>query len=300
MRTVAALAALFCCAIAAHAAEVSILLSDSGPAYVEAAHAAELQLSPLANTARVSVDSFERGNRPSAIVLTLGTRAFRAALASGSHSPIVAALIPRAAYELELKSAQRPAMPAVTAVFLDQPVSRQLDLVHILLPSKKHVGVLVSPASKKMLRALETAANQRGLALVHQQVSDPQQISRALSHVLETSDVLLAVPDPLIYNAGTIHNILLSALRLRQPLIGFSEAYVRAGALAAVYTQPEQAGRQAAEIAARSLAGVALPAPQDPQKFTVRINEVLARSLGLAVEPEAAIAESMLRMERAR
>jgi ABC-type uncharacterized transport system substrate-binding protein len=109
---------------------------------------------------------------------------------------------------------------------------------------------------------------------------------------------LLALPDASIFNAGTIHNILLSALRARQPLIGFSEAYVRAGAVAAVYSMPRHVGRQAGEIAARALAGAPLPPPQYPRAFSVSVNHTVARALGLAVEEEGAIASRLQRMER--
>jgi len=302
MRSIVVLAALAVASLPGRAADVSIVLSDIGPAYQEAAQAAELSLAGLAKTTRIAADAFDQAAQPApSVIVTLGTRAFRAAIANGPRTPVIAALIPRAAYELELKNAPReaPAGPS-TAVFLDQPIARQLHLVRLLLPTKKRIGLLVSPATQNLVRPMESAARPRGLAITHEIVSDSQQISAVLSRLLEASEVLLALPDPRIYNPGTIHNILLSALRARQPLIGFSEAYVRAGALAAVYSTPQQAGRQAAEIAARAIAGIALPPPQDPQAFTVRVNEILARSLGLQLEPEEAIAANLQRMERER
>ena len=300
MRTLAVLAALLLAAPCARAVDVSLVLSDNGPAYVEAAQAAESYLSAVAKIHRVPLEGLARPGRASAAIVTLGTRAFQAALASAPRTPIVAALIPRAAYEHELANGPRAANGPVTAVFLDQPIGRQLDLIRILMPSQKRIGLLVSPATRKLVRPMESAARQRHLAIVHESVAEPQQISPALTRLLEASDVLLALPDPLIYNAGTIHNILLSALRLRQPLIGFSEAYVRAGALAAVYSKPQQAGRQAAEIAARAIGGAALPPPQDPQAFAVRLNQVLAHSLGIVVASEETVYETLLRMERER
>lgn len=301
MRTLAVLAALLLAAPCARAVDVLLVLSDNGPAYIEAAQAAESHLSAVAKIHRVPLEGLAHPGRASAAVVTLGTRAFQAALASAPRTPIVAALIPRAAYEHELANGPpRPVNGPVTAVFLDQPIGRQLDLIRILMPSQKRIGLLVSPATRKLVRPMESAARQRHLAIVHESVAEAQQISPALTRLLEASDVLLALPDPLIYNAGTIHNILLSALRLRQPLIGFSEAYVRAGALAAVYSKPQQAGRQAAEIAARAIGGAALPPPQDPQAFAVRLNQVLARSLGIAVASEETVYETLLRMERER
>ena len=47
---------------------------------------------------------------------------------------------------------------------------------------------------------------------------------------VENSEVLLGVPDGVIYNSNNIRNILPSSYRRGIPLIGFSQGYVRAGA----------------------------------------------------------------------
>jgi len=61
-----------------------------------------------------------------------------------------------------------------------------------------------------------------------------------LDELLIDSDVLLAVPDSEIYNSNSIRNILLSSYRRGIPLVGFSQAYVKAGALCAIFSTPEQ------------------------------------------------------------
>jgi len=126
MRTFAVFAAFLAAAFSAQAAEVLLVLAEDGPAYLEAAQAAEMHLLPVAKTVRIPAEALERAARPPAIV-TLGTRALRAAIASGTRAPVIAALVPRAAYEHELKNAARPPAGPVTAVFLDQPVARQLE-----------------------------------------------------------------------------------------------------------------------------------------------------------------------------
>ena len=85
-----------------------------------------------------------------------------------------------------------------------------------------------------------------------------REIYPALTKVLASADVILAMPDPMIFNNGTIHNILLAAYREERPLIGFSPAYVRAGALAAVYSTPQQIAHQIAETIQRALDGQAV------------------------------------------
>jgi len=71
-------------------------------------------------------------------------------------------------------------------------------------------------------------------------------------------------------------------------MVAFSPAYVRAGALLALYVTPTQIGRQAAAITRGVLQGKALSAtPLYSQEYSVAVNEHVARSLGLNLDADA-------------
>lgn len=286
--------------VAAAPPEVTIVLAERGTAYLEAAEAVSQQLAGRASVTLVQAQEYQRlPQQELAAVVALGTRALRAVMAEGTRAPVIAALIPRSAFEFELKgSPSQHGAKAVTAVFLDQPIARQLNLVRVVLPKKTQIGLLVSGATEGTAQRIESAARERGLSVARGTVVDSQGISAALARLLGESELLLALPDPFIFNPGTIHNILLSALRAQQPLIGFSEAYVRAGALAAVYSKPQQVGQQAGEIVARAIGGGPVPPPQFPRAFSVSVNYTVARALGLAIEEEDVIIARLQRMER--
>nr|HPR06509.1 ABC transporter substrate binding protein [Denitromonas sp.] len=89
---------------------------------------------------------------------------------------------------------------------------------------------------------------------------------------------------------------LLTAYRHRSPVIGFSPAYVRAGAVMAVYSSPEQMGQQAAEMAVQSLLGNPLPEARHPAYFSVSVNPHVARSLSIDL-PDAATLEAQIRRQ---
>ena len=287
-------------ATAVAAADVSIVVGESSPAYLEAAQAVSRELASPATTMVMTAEEFERSpRRAAALVVALGTRALHAVIANGSGTPVIATLIPRSTYELELASLSRPSGPkAITAVFLDQPIARQLNLLRLVVPERARVGLLTSTATDQMARRIDSAARERGLSVVRASVTDSQGIPGALTRLLGESEVLLALPDPAIFNASTIHNILFSALRAQQPMIGFSDAYVRAGALAAVFSKPQQVGRQAGGIAARAISGAPLPPPQYPREFSVSVNPTVARTLGLTIDEERIIVAKLQRMER--
>jgi hypothetical protein len=107
----------------------------------------------------------------------------------------------------------------------------------------------------------------------------------ALQALLPDVDALLAVPDPAVFNSQTAANILAAAYRRRIPMIGFSPAYTRAGALVSLYSTPAQVGTRRRNCARRSAVRI-LPPPQWPRDFVVRVNQDVSRSLGLTLVEE--------------
>ena len=202
-----------------------------------------------------------------------------------------------------------PYLPAQTAgrerrrsaVFMDQPMLRQLDLIRIALPGKTRVGVIVQRNWARAKRELVEGARERGLSVHFGEVIgyDPDfyprySIYSALQDAIRESDVLLALPVNGLTNSGMAYDLLLTAYRAQIPVVGFSEGMVTAGALLSLYSTLRQQGRQGAEIAAQILAGEAgLPAPQFPTYFTVRVNVSAARFMGLQMQSETELAAAL-------
>jgi putative ABC transport system substrate-binding protein len=186
--------------------------------------------------------------------------------------------------------------PQDGVVYLDQPLDRQLRLALQVKPGAARVGVLFGPAQQVMERQLRAAAASLGLSVVVGLVEDDSGVGPAIEYVLQSSDLLLALPNPDIFNRKTLFNILLSSYHSRVPMIGFSAAYVKSGALAAVFTSPDDMGRDVAEtVVDHLLSGrKALPPPRHPARFTVAINPQVARSLDITL-PDAGELERLLR-----
>lgn len=170
-----------------------------------------------------------------------------------------------------------------SAIYLDQPLKRQLDLISSVLPETRSIGVLYTEPPKE-LGALRAMVAARKLELNERSVTSASHIHAALQELLISSDVLLALPDAEIYNTSTIRNILLATYRNKVPLIGFSAGYVKAGALCAVFSTPEQIATQSVAIIQQYAEQRTLPAAQYSTAFEVSVNEQVARSLGLTTK----------------
>ncbi|HEX8987566.1 MAG TPA: ABC transporter substrate binding protein [Rhodocyclaceae bacterium] len=260
-----------------------LAMADRGGPYAEAAEAlrAELPAGQVEAIARPWQELLHGDGPPPRLIVTIGAGALRGMAESGPRVPLLATLLPRSAYATATGAG--PAR-AQSAIWLDQPAGRLIDLVHLALPSRQRVAVVFGPESRAYESELQHATGERGLSLVAVRSDGPDQLPGALQKVLDDADLLLALPDPQIYNGATIQNVLTSAYRRRIPMVGFSPAYVKAGALLALYSTPAQVGAQAGDIARGFLAGRPLPPPQAPREFVIAVNPDVARSLGIVLE----------------
>ncbi len=275
---------------------VLVLLSDESAPYREAADALRQTLARLkgsaASVAVLSASAKEaRGEalRDSTLVVTVGVAAAKMALAGEGNYPVLSIVIPKQAFEALHCEAAAPARHRCSAVYFDQPLARQLNLIEAALPQRRRIGLVLGPTSAKVLPELTLEAAQRGLSVVQRTITDADQLYPALQGVLPEADLLLAVPDGVVLTTASARSLLVSAYRYQIPVVAFSENYVNAGAMLAVFSTPAQLGRQAAEQIGIEAGKVTLPAPQFPRYYTVRSNPQVARSLGIAVVDEAGV-----------
>jgi len=228
------------------------------------------------------------------LVVTVGLSAAQAALSRESVLPVppltFCLLIPRQSFERLVPPSTGEKQARASALFIDQPLSRQLDLLRSALPDKHRLGVILGPVSQAMSGEISEQAHARAYNVKFANVAEPAGVYAALQAVLPDSDLLLLLPDPLATSADTMYGLLLTSYRAQVPVAGYSEGLLNAGALVSLFSSARQQGREGAEIARRVLSGTGgLPTPQHPKYFTVRVNASVARSLGLHLPSEATL-----------
>lgn len=282
---------LFLCAVcdAAEISHITLVLSEPSGAYVDVAQAirARLEDQPLKIT--TLTDFREAVNSGCHLIVPIGGKALSEVAALGPTTAVLGALLPKQLFEAV--SAHHP--NNLSAVVLDQPLSRQLRLVRAALPAAKRVGALLGPDSVSLAPLLAKEARELNMEVAWEEVESPRELLPALDRVLRESDVLLALPDRVVWNRDTLHSLLLTSYRYHDPVVGFSAAYGKAGALLSLYTTPEQVARQTAETILAWAQGERIPRVQAPKYFTVDVNSQVARSLGLTLPDEAALKESI-------
>lgn len=256
---------------------VTVLLSEAGGAYQTFSEVLRNKLQ--AGKFELNIKRVGETLDDSGLYVGVGMKA--ASVLASRDVPAVNVFVTRAGYD-KLQSVPARTAPR-TAIYLDQPVERQVALLVAALPDTRHVGVLYTSPPPE-LASLRRLLGDRNMRLHGQAVDEGHSLNDALEDVLNESEVLFVLPDAEVYNPGTIRNILLTAYRKQVPLIGISQAYVKAGALCAVFTTPEQIAAQAASMIGRYAESGRLPAVQYPSEFDVSVNMQVARSLDLRIK----------------
>ncbi len=233
----------------------------------------------------------------SELVVALGVRALQASSKLKHTTPVLGVFIPLPTFNhLMYKSGRR--LGIFSAIVLDQPFKRQIGLAKIAMPSAKNMAILLGTTSNRYEDFLREAAEQSGFNIDVRELASKSDIIPTLESIFNTNDVLLAIPDPIVYNRETAQPILLTSYRHQVPVIGYSKSYVKAGALASVFSNAKQLAIQAAEIAINAQKHTSrLPPPVAPKYFSVIINRQVQRSLNLKLADENDIYQQLLALE---
>jgi len=246
----------------------------------------------------------EQYNR-SCLIVTIGSEALELALKTKTKTPILSVLSRKSTVSTLLREHERTldsnTLP-ITAIYLDQPLERQLFLLQSLLPSSKenNIGVLLGPNSLTEQETLQNLARKHQVKLNTIYVNKFENPVAVLDGLLDETNIVLAIPDNRIFNTKTTRGMLLTAFHKRVPLIGYSKTYVNNGALAAVYSTTKQLADQTATLILQILADEhkKLPKPMYPREFAVAVNYQVARSLGLHIENETMLKQTIDKMEK--
>lgn len=283
---------------------VTIVMSAPTQANLEFADAFRQELIDSKNThLKVKTINLQETDRlvvaeNSELVIALGVKALEASTKLKLTTPVIGVFTPLPVFNKLLAESKRD-VGIFSAIVLDQPFSRQFSLIKAVMPETKKVGILLGPTTIQYTELFKDAAEKKSIDLSLGNVNGEGEIIPKLKSILETTETVLAVPDPEIYSRETAQPILLTSYRHQKPMFAYSKSYVQAGALAAVYSNTAQLAKQAAEIAVKSQqAPGLLPLPQSPKYFSVAVNYQVARALNIRLPSEESIHKRLLELEK--
>jgi ABC-type uncharacterized transport system substrate-binding protein len=228
--------------------------------------------------------------RVSVIATTGGPEVALAAKAATMTIPIVFGITEDPVPYGLVASHSRPGGNATGVNFLITELgSKQLGLLHELIPAAARVGLLVNPKSlltERTMRDVTTASSAIGLQVNVVQASDSREIESVFKMLVHNkADALLVGPDAFFVSRRLQLAIL--AARHALPAVYNVREYAEAGGLMSYGTNVRDAYREIGVYVGRILKGATpadLPVVQS-SKFELVINLPAARALGIEVPP---------------
>ncbi|RMF13730.1 MAG: hypothetical protein D6758_12625 [Gammaproteobacteria bacterium] len=222
-------------------------------------------------------------------VITLGVEALQAAATRLEDAPVLAMFIRQDQYREQSKAFSLSSRQ-YSAIYLESPPRRQLNLISILMPQARSVAMLNSMNAK-------TEPPEGPLKVNSYLVSDAEALPRLLVRALRQNDALLATADPSLYNRQQTKLILLSAYRLNRPVFGPSLAFVRAGSLATTFSSIGDFSREVIEALEFHDQHGYWPKAGYSRYFSVAVNRRVARSMSLNPPDDEVLRHELERME---
>ncbi len=279
---------LLALAPAAAAHRVAVVYAAGVPAYVEAAGTfrdamedagavvVPVVLPPTPEALARKLDA----SLPDLIV-TFGSAAAAAVAALPGDKPMIAAMV-LGNREFRKLVAQAPER-LISAVTLDIPPAAALVRLKAAFPRRRRLVVVYNPdCSPVDQQEYEAAARAFGMTVSFVRCSGPRCLLETVASWRRRADFLWCLPDVLLYPPATVAPLVLASVSSGLPIVGFSESFVGAGALAGFYPDQRDIGLQTARLARAFFHDGRLPAVEPPRTIHFAVNLRVVRLLGLA------------------
>jgi putative ABC transport system substrate-binding protein len=219
-------------------------------------------------------------NKPK-LIFTIGDKATFLAKEGFSDVPIVFSMV------LNWKLLGLSENKNITGISLDVPPESQFTQLKLVVPNVARIGVIYSPeASQELIERAREISVGLGIELVRVQVTSDKEVKKAWDGIKNKIDALWMVADPLVITQDNFEFLQKQTLRQRIPFMGYSENFVKAGALLSVSPDYETIGSQAASVTLQILEDKKEPRDiqiTEPIGTVIALNKNTAKKLGLSL-----------------
>lgn len=191
-----------------------------------------------------------------------------------AHPPLLPTLILRG--DLKLDASQRAG-----AIFADVPLVLIAGRLRAAFPGKSRLGLIRRASQIAPDAAIVARLHQAGFDLLIVECPGAGNLLDAFQSLKGKVDFVIAQPDVELYNSATLKPLVMASLENRLPIVGFSAAFVRAGALAGVYPDFHELGKQTGELMIRILSGHPAHLDEEPRSVVISVNPRIARLIGI-------------------
>lgn len=269
-------------------ADVRLLLANETPYYRATADSLRHHLGRLAPGISVSIHTVANDWPAEDVLVSIGSPALTELRASYPDRAVLHLFVTSDFWREQ--SLRDPGLGNNTAVALDQPPQRLLTLARLLVPEAHTLSAVLGPLSSQHGAELSGGAIALGFEPHIGILAPGDNPIATLWPLISATQIAVTLPDSADFNRAVARWLLQLSFRAKIPVIGFSRAYTDAGALASVYSTPENIGQQGAELVAERLAHGPFPSGLlPPRYYTLATNATVAEALGIVLPATAAL-----------
>lgn len=185
-----------------------------------------------------------------------------------------------------LAKSKTEAMPGITGVSDELPVTEQLKLIRAVLPDAKKIGIIYTTSEANSVSTIKTykeKAAEYGFEIVEKGTSNAAEIPQAADVLLGEVDCLTNMTDNTVVDNLPI--ILEKANAAKIPVFGSEEEQVGNGCIASAGIDYIELGKIAGKMAAKVLKGedVSSMPYETIEESKVTVNEEVAAALGITL-----------------
>lgn len=220
------------------------------------------------------------------LLVAIGSSAMEFAVSNFPDTPTLVLFVPKLRYDQLYRGSRSNKDKSVDhgVVVLDQPVLRQVNIAHLLVPDGK-IGLVLGPGTMHIKENLKKNHPNLMKHLILSFVDEQSDVMQVTESLLDKVDLLIAIPDALVWNRQNAKYLLYLAWQNRKPVIGYSLSLTRAGAAVSVFSEPEHIGKQGAEKINQWLNGdVKWKQVSAPKYYRYEFNHNMVSYFGLDTE----------------
>jgi putative ABC transport system substrate-binding protein len=221
------------------------------------------------------------GRKP-IVIVAVGSDAVHAVLARESPCKIVSTMT----LEADGAGPTAQAGRVTAAVHLDIPIHTLIAELRKVFPERTRVGLIRNPgrggypAPQSHTQPLDP-----GLQIADCTTAD--ELLPVFLAFRKKVDFVVCLPDGALYNGATARPLIMASLENHLPIVGFSPAFLRAGAAVAIYPDYRAIGQQTADLVRRCLEPGDCASWETPRKIDMAVNAKVLRMLGMEFKAAA-------------
>lgn len=185
-----------------------------------------------------------------------------------------------------LAKSKTEAMPGITGVSDELPVTEQLKLIRAVMPEAKKIGIIYTTSEANSVSTIETykeQAGEYGFEIVARGVSNASEIPQAADVILGEVDCITNLTDNTVVDNLPV--VIEKANAANIPVFGSEEEQVGNGCIASAGIDYIELGKIAGKMAARVLKGenVADMPYETITESKITVNEAVASALNVVI-----------------